>query len=59
MSGRRQVRYNGTMSPIDSVLESAPRTTALRSDYRAPAFEVITLDCEITSYAPAGDDPLF
>jgi len=47
------------MSPIDSVLESAPRTTALRSDYRAPAFEVITLDCEITSYAPAGDDPLF
>jgi hypothetical protein len=29
------------------------------SSYRAPAFEVISLDCEITSYAPAGDDPLF
>ena len=29
------------------------------SGYRAPAFEVISLDCEITSYAPAGDDPLF
>jgi len=29
------------------------------SSYRAPAFEVISLDCEITSYAPGGDDPLF
>ena len=25
----------------------------------APAFEVIALDCEITSYAPDGDVPLF
>ena len=29
------------------------------SSSRAPAFEVISLDCEITSYAPGGDDPLF
>jgi len=27
--------------------------------YQAPAFELISLDCEITSYAPGGDDPLF
>ncbi len=24
-----------------------------------PSFEVISLDCEITSYAPDGDQPLF
>ena len=24
-----------------------------------PRFEVIPLDCEITAYAPDGDDPLF
>ena len=27
--------------------------------YEPPAFEVIALDCEITAYAPDGDDPLF
>lgn len=27
--------------------------------YERPAFEVISLDCEITSYAPDGDAPLF
>ena len=28
--------------------------------YEKPAFEVISLDCEISSYAPDGDDrPLF
>ncbi len=36
---------------------ATPRTP--EAGYRAPAFEVIPLDCEITSYAPAGDDPLF
>lgn len=24
-----------------------------------PAFELISLDCEITAYAPDGDQPLF
>jgi len=44
--------------------------TSHRSDDRAPAlrtrtawvppaFEVIPLDCEITAYAPDGNDPLF
>ena len=27
--------------------------------YEPPAFRVIPLDCEITAYAPDGDDPLF
>jgi hypothetical protein len=27
--------------------------------WKPPRFEVIPLDCEITAYAPAGDEPLF
>jgi hypothetical protein len=27
--------------------------------YEPPRFEVFSLDCEITAYAPDGDDPLF
>ena len=27
--------------------------------YDPPDFDVIPLDCEITAYAPDGDDPLF
>ena len=27
--------------------------------WQSPAFQVIPLDCEITAYAPDGDDPLF
>lgn len=27
--------------------------------YAPPDFDVIPLDCEITAYAPDGDDPLF
>lgn len=33
--------------------------TDLRDVYVPPTVEVITLDCEITSYAPDGDQPLF
>jgi len=39
----------------------APQQTPmppLSADAR-PAFEVISLDCEITAYAPDGDGPLF
>jgi hypothetical protein len=36
--------------------ESAP-APALR--WEPPRYEVIPLDCEITAYAPAGDEPLF
>jgi hypothetical protein len=27
--------------------------------WERPSFEVVPLDCEITSYAPEGEDPLF
>jgi hypothetical protein len=30
-----------------------------RAGWEPPAFEVIPLDCEITAYAPDGNDPLF
>ena len=38
-------------------LSNVTKTQA--SDYTAPTFELIPLDCEITAYAPDGDDPLF
>jgi hypothetical protein len=49
------------MSKRDAMPEHpVPEVLAVpASRYRAPAFEVISLDCEITSYAPGGDDPLF
>jgi hypothetical protein len=39
------------------VSDGAPSRPAAR--YEPPAFEVIPLDCEVTAYAPAGDEPLF
>ena len=40
----------------DSLLNDQP----VAEHYEPPTFEVISLDCEITSYAPDGDDsPLF
>jgi len=53
--------YNASMSQIDATPESPVFATPRKPEagYRAPAFEVISLDCEITSYAPGGDDPLF
>jgi hypothetical protein len=29
------------------------------ASWEPPQFEVLALDCEITAYAPDGDDPLF
>jgi hypothetical protein len=37
----------------------SPVTGAEARVYVPPTFEVIPLDCEITAYAPDGDDPLF
>lgn len=34
-------------------------TAAPAPAYERPAFEVIPLDCEITSYAPDEEEPLF
>ena len=49
------------MSLTDATSESPVFATPPKSEngYRAPLYEVISLDCEITSYAPGGDDPLF
>ena len=49
------------MSQTDALTHGPALATPLRAGdpYQAPAFEVISLDCEITSYAPGGDDPLF
>jgi hypothetical protein len=32
---------------------------AARPTWAKPSFELISLDCEITAYAPDGDTPLF
>ena len=34
------------------------QATSLAS-WESPQFEVLSLDCEITAYAPDGDEPLF
>jgi hypothetical protein len=39
--------------------ENAAPSSGLAGRYEAPSFELISLDCEITSYAPDGDLPLF
>jgi len=55
--------YTSAMNP-NSSLETAgvsvsPAATGVCSVWERPAYEVIALDCEITSYAPDGDGPLF
>jgi hypothetical protein len=41
-------------------MQNEIRTTGREATrWEAPSFEVIPLDCEITSYAPEGNDPLF
>jgi hypothetical protein len=40
-------------------MEKKSSTPAPASAYERPSFEVIPLDCEITSYAPDEDGPLF
>lgn len=34
-------------------------TSSVPAAYVAPSLEVICLACEISAYAPDGDDPLF
>jgi hypothetical protein len=40
-------------------MEPKNPTPGANTVYEPPAFEVISLDCEITSYAPDEDGPLF
>ncbi len=35
------------------------RSSEALAGWETPQAEVIPLDCEITAYAPDGDDPLF
>jgi hypothetical protein len=37
----------------------APGSVPTVAGWEPPRFEVIPLDCEITAYAPDGDQPLF
>jgi len=38
---------------------SSSAEPAASAAWTSPRFEVISLDCEITAYAPEGDQPLF
>jgi hypothetical protein len=48
---------------IDCALRPAPEKAtaeaAPAAPWERPRYEVISLDCEITAYAPDGDGPLF
>lgn len=50
-----------TRSSCCTTAESAAvhRDPGTPTPWARPVFEVIALDCEITAYAPAGDEPLF
>ncbi|NNL64860.1 MAG: hypothetical protein HKP30_01325 [Myxococcales bacterium] len=48
-----------TNDPRDSVPNVSGDPAARTAVYEPPRFEVLALDCEITAYAPDGDDPLF
>jgi hypothetical protein len=39
--------------------DSRESTAKAREIWAKPSFELISLDCEITAYAPDGDSPLF
>ena len=41
------------------LLDNLAHVSVEAPSYEPPSFEVISLDCEITSYAPDGDQPLF
>jgi hypothetical protein len=43
--------------PSTSTPESPPQQA--QPAWSRPGFELISLDCEITAYAPDGDQPLF
>jgi hypothetical protein len=45
---------NENPSPVDLTPPSPPTLP-----YQAPGFEMISLACEISAYAPDGDIPLF
>jgi hypothetical protein len=40
-------------------VETPPAGATAPARWTPPAFEILSLDCEITAYAPDGDAPLF
>ena len=55
----RRMTPAATLREMNSDTPTAPSPPTRNSVYQPPTFEVISLDCEITSYAPDGDQPLF
>jgi hypothetical protein len=50
--------HNAAHVAIDAM--AAPeRSEADRPSWQRPRFTLIPLDCEISAYAPDGEDPLF
>ena len=45
--------HNQRSAPTPETPQQAPTA------WTKPGFELISLDCEITAYAPDGDQPLF
>jgi len=44
---------------LSAAIETGPATASEPRAYEAPGYEVISLACEISAYAPDGDGPLF
>lgn len=45
--------------PVSHTAQRASTAAAESGRYEAPGYEVVCLACEISSYAPDGDSPLF
>lgn len=54
----RDVKRNSCCTTAESAAVHRDPDTPT-TPWARPVFEVIALDCEITAYAPAGDEPLF
>lgn len=51
--------YRGDMNDESTTRPVAGAHLDAARAWERPRFEVVPLDCEITAYAPDGDDPLF
>lgn len=54
---KRMPNQRSEPSPRSSHFPESKQTT--QPAWAKPSFELISLDCEITAYAPDGDAPLF
>lgn len=60
-AARRRVLYLHAMrfEHSSAAIETGPASASETRAYEAPGYEVISLACEISAYAPDGDGPLF